>query len=64
MKKKKEYALYKGDDFIDIGTKEYLAHLINVKPKTIQYLGSNAYKKKYDFNMKNKMVAVRLDDEI
>lgn len=37
MKKQIEYALYKGDKFIDIGTKEYLANKLGVQPRTIQF---------------------------
>ena len=31
------YALYHGDKFIDLGTKEYLANLLGVKVHTIEY---------------------------
>lgn len=37
---KYEYALYKGDKFIDIGTKEYIAKLLNVKKETIDFYAS------------------------
>ena len=40
MGKIKEYALYKGDKFIDIGTKEYLAKLLNVRKETIEFYAS------------------------
>ena len=43
MKKLVEYALYKGDEFIDIGTKDYLAKKINVSEKTITFYSSHAH---------------------
>ena len=43
MSRMKEYALYKGDKFIDIGTKDYLAKKINVSEKTITFYSSPAH---------------------
>lgn len=40
MRKNSEYALYKGDKFIDLGTKEYLANLLGVQEKTILFYAS------------------------
>lgn len=42
----KEYALYHGDDFIDLGTKKYLAKRLNVKESTITFYSSPTYKKR------------------
>ena len=42
----REYALYKGDTFIDLGTKEYLAKLLNVKKDTITFYGSPTYRRR------------------
>ena len=44
------YALYYGDKFIDLGTKEYLAKLLNVKVKTILFYSSPTYLKRTDGN--------------
>ncbi len=60
MGKMKEYALYKGDKFIDIGTKEYLAKLLNVKKETIEFYASPTKLKR---NRDNGYVVVRIDDE-
>lgn len=46
MRKKQEYALYKGDEFIDLGTIEELAERMGVTPKTIRYYQTPNYKKK------------------
>lgn len=38
-----EYALYKGDNFIDLGTMSHLSSITGLKPNTLHYLGSPAY---------------------
>lgn len=60
MGKMKEYALYKGDKFIDIGTKEYLAKLLNVRKETIEFYASPTQLKR---NKDNCYVVVRIDDD-
>ena len=40
------YALYHGDNFIDLGTKEYLANLLKVSKKTREFYMSPAHKKR------------------
>ena len=67
MIKKGIYALYKGDKFIDLGTKEYLANLLGCKISNIEYLQTpsnrrkilkNKYKKESD-----KMIVIRIEDD-
>ncbi len=60
MSRMKEYALYKGDKFIDIGTKEYLANLLNVRKETIEFYASPTQLKR---NKDNCYVVVRIDDD-
>ena len=60
MTKKREYALYKGDKFIDIGTKEYLAKLLNVKNETIEFYASPTQLKRVK---DNGYVVVRIEDD-
>lgn len=59
MSRMKEYALYKGDKFIDIGTKEYLAKLLNVRKETIEFYASPTKLKR----AKNGYVVIRIDDD-
>lgn len=59
MSKIKEYALYKGDRFIDIGTKEYLANLLNVKKETIEFYASPTKLKRTEKGY----VVIRIDDD-
>lgn len=60
MTKKREYALYKGDKFIDIGTKEYLAKLLNVRNETIEFYASPTHLKRVK---DNGYVVVRIEED-
>ena len=42
----KEYALYKGDELLDMGTLEYLSKKFNIKRKSLLFYQSTAYKKR------------------
>lgn len=53
------YALYKGDEFLDIGTKYELAEKYNTKPETVSFYASPSYKKR----TKNGYVAERVGYE-
>ena len=55
------YALYRGDEFLDIGTKYELAEKFDVKPETIVFYASPSYQKR----TANGFVAERIgyDDE-
>lgn len=59
-RKKQEYALYKGDEFIDLGTIPEIAKREGVKPKTIYYYKTPAYKKKFRDD-KNRKVLIKLE---
>lgn len=60
-----EYALYKGEELITIGTIYQIAKETGVEYKTIQYLGTGAYKRKLEKrkNSKNARILVRLDND-
>ena len=63
---KKEYALYKGDEFIDLGTKEYLAKILKVEPKTIIYLTSPTYRKRIEKSKKgisNSHIVIKIEPD-
>ena len=42
----KVYALYKGDELLDIGTLEYLSRKFNIKKRTLLFYQSPAYKRR------------------
>ena len=44
------YALYHGDKFIDLGTKEYLAKLIGVTKATIEHYMTPTYKRRTKYS--------------
>ena len=56
----KEYALYKGDEFIAIGTVKKLAEIIGVKEETIRFYASNFYKKR---TKENGYYVIKLEEE-
>lgn len=45
-KQTREYALYKGDKFLSIGTLKELAEFLKIKYASIRFLNSKAYKKR------------------
>ncbi len=53
------YALYKGDTFIDLGTKQYLAKLINVKVSSIEFYMTPTYKNR----TKNGWIVIKIEDD-
>jgi len=55
----KEYALYKGDNLIGIGTIKELAELTNVKEETIKFYGMPAHIKRKKTN--NFKILVKLE---
>jgi hypothetical protein len=45
-KRKRQYAVYQGDNFIDLGTAPYLARLLGIKAGTIQWQASISGRKR------------------
>ena len=42
----KEYALYKGDELLDMGTLEYLSKKFNIKRKSLLFYQSPTYRRR------------------
>ncbi len=69
MSREGEYALYKGDRFIDLGTKKYLANLLKCKVDFITYLATPANRKRIE-KRKNKekdsnaLIVIRIEEEV
>lgn len=55
------YALYKGDQFLDVGTKEELAARFNLKASTIVWLSTSKRQKIKDAEGKNVLIAVKFE---
>lgn len=62
MKKNKEYALYKGEELLAIGTKKELAAKFNLKERTVGYYGTPAHKRRSEKSKKsNYKILIKLD---
>ena len=60
MKKKVYYAIYRGDEFIDLGTVNQLAKRFNVTPKTIRCMSAKSIKTRDKYY--NRLLAYRIED--
>lgn len=58
---RKDYALYKGDRFIDLGSKRYLANLLNVKVGTITFYATPTYRKRANKN-NNGLIVIKIKE--
>lgn len=58
----KEYALYKGEDLLAIGTAQEIADEMNVKMETVLFYKKPAYKKRINKNG-NVRILVDLEEE-
>ncbi len=59
---KKQYALYKGDKFIDLGTREYLAKVLNCTLDTITFLATPSHFKRIKEDS-NALIVIRIEDD-
>jgi orotate phosphoribosyltransferase-like protein len=59
-----EYALYKGEEILSIGTMKEIAKELEVQYRTIKYLTTGAYKRKLAKrkNPKNYRILVEIDE--
>lgn len=60
------YALYKNEEFIDLGSKIYLSEKIGVKPSTINYYNSKVYRKRLEnlkFKGKNSYIVIKIEED-
>ncbi|MGT2729453.1 hypothetical protein ACVRWQ_05915 [Streptococcus phocae subsp. salmonis] len=44
--KQRVYAIYKGDKFIDVGTKREIAERLGITPNSVAFLASPSHKKR------------------
>lgn len=56
------YAAYKGDVFIDLGTKEELAKRLGCKPKSITFMTTPTYKKRIK-GKENRLMVIKVEEE-
>ena len=55
-----EYAMYRGDHFIDLGTVTYLAEKYHKKKKTLKFLATPSAHKR---SAKNSLLLYRMESE-
>lgn len=60
---KKTFALYRGDQFIDLGTRQELAKKMGVTPKTISYLSTPARMRKIKGKENKSLIAIKIEDD-
>lgn len=58
--KMRQYALYKGDRFVDLGTADYLAGVMGIKSQTVRFLATPTYAKR---RTEGCAIVIRIDDE-
>lgn len=59
-----EYALYKGDTFIDLGTMSHLSSITGLKPNTLRYLGTPSYMQRLAKRKStDALVVVKIEEE-
>lgn len=61
MHKPKIYALYKGNELLEIGTKKELAEKFGVKTETIGYYSTPAYQQRTNPDKARRLVALDED---
>ena len=45
--KRKTYALYNGDTFIDLGSRKHIAELLGVKERTVDFYTSPVWRRRH-----------------
>ena len=64
MRKESVYAVYKGDKFIDLGTKKELAKRLNVKIGTVSAWANLRQRKRIENTQKKDgYIAIKIEDE-
>ena len=60
----KEYALYKGDKFVDLGTIRKLSVALGIKEASLRYLLYPAYQRRIARrNTKNPMILIEIEED-
>lgn len=62
QKKLNEYALYKGEELLEVGTIKEILERVNIKETTLRYYGTATYKRRIE-GKKNRAILIKLEDE-
>lgn len=57
------YALYRGDDFIDVGTATEIGKRQGMTPKSLRFLASPAYWRRLDGKGEHALLAIKLEED-
>ena len=61
--KRREYAAYQGDRFIDLGTAEQLATSLGITPATVEWRASpSGQKRALKYNMQGRII-IKIEEE-
>ena len=65
MRKYNEYAVYKGEELLVVGTAEECAKELNVQKETIHFYTTPTYRRRLDKrkNPKNCRIAIKIEEE-
>jgi hypothetical protein len=63
LKSKREYAVYKGDDLLAIGTAKECAEELGVRAETIRFYSTPCHKRRIAKGKGGRRFAIRLEDE-
>lgn len=64
MKKEIIYAIYKGDDFVYMGTKKECAKYLNVEPYTVYFYTTPTYRSRFKDNEDSQRIVVLKVEDI
>lgn len=53
------YALYRGDEFVDVGTADEIAKRRGIKPESVKWMSTPSYRKR---GREDKLTAYRIED--
>ncbi len=56
------YAIYKGDEFLDLGTLEELSNKFGISRKSLQWMKSPIAMKRFN-GSKNGLIVIKIDDD-
>lgn len=59
----REYALYKGDEFICLGTLRQIADYTGLDEKTIRYYGTKAYRNKWVNDGRDRKILIKIEED-
>lgn len=61
---KAEYAVYKGDELLALGTDEQCSKLLDISPQSVRFMASEAHKRRVAKlkNPEEARIAIKLED--